>query len=90
MPHKFSNGYNELYNQFYKDLLFMQGSHFKLRSVVTNEPFKLRTNGVRSLAKAKDFSSSLCIQTSSEAHPTSYPVGTGNPFLGLKGGAAGM
>jgi hypothetical protein len=46
MPHKFSNGYNDLYNQFYKDLLFMQGSHFKLRSVVTNEPFKLRTNGV--------------------------------------------
>jgi hypothetical protein len=33
--------------------------------------------GVRSVAEAKDFSSSLCVQTSSEAHQASYPVGTG-------------
>jgi hypothetical protein len=32
---------------------------------------------VRSAAEAKDFSSSLCVQTNSEAHPTSYTVGTG-------------
>jgi hypothetical protein len=30
---------------------------------------------------AKDFSSSLRVQTSSEAHPVSYPVGTGGVFL---------
>jgi hypothetical protein len=35
------------------------------------------TTGVRSPAGEKDFSSSLCAQTSSEAHPTSYPMGTG-------------
>jgi hypothetical protein len=33
--------------------------------------------GVRSTAEANDFSSSLCAQTSSEAHPASYPMGTG-------------
>jgi hypothetical protein len=39
------------------------------------------TNGVRSPAGAKDFSSSLCVKTSSEAHPPSYPMGTRGPFL---------
>jgi hypothetical protein len=32
----------------------------------------------------KDFSSSLCVQTGSEAHPASCTVGTGGPFLGAK------
>jgi hypothetical protein len=31
---------------------------------------------MRSAAEAKDFSSSLCVQTSSEAQPASYPIGT--------------
>jgi hypothetical protein len=35
------------------------------------------TIGVRSPAEEKDFSSSLCVQTGSEAHPVSYPMGTG-------------
>jgi hypothetical protein len=35
---------------------------------------------VRSLAEAKNFFSSLCVQTSNEAHPSSYPKGTGDPF----------
>jgi hypothetical protein len=34
-------------------------------------------------AEAKDFSSSLCIQTGSEAHPL-CPMCTGGPFLGAK------
>jgi hypothetical protein len=29
---------------------------------------------------AEDFSSSPCVQTGSEAHPASYPMGTGGPF----------
>jgi hypothetical protein len=37
---------------------------------------------VRSLADAMDFSSS--VQTSSEAHPVSYPKGTGDPLPGGK------
>jgi hypothetical protein len=44
------------------------------------------TTGVRPPAEAKDFSSSLCVQTSPEAHPASYPVGTGALFLGVKRG----
>jgi hypothetical protein len=40
--------------------------------------------GVRSPAEAKDFSSGLCVQTSSEAHPASYPMGTGGLFPGGK------
>jgi hypothetical protein len=38
------------------------------------------------LSEAKDISSSLCVQTGSEAHPASYPMGTWDPFLGVKRG----
>jgi hypothetical protein len=41
-------------------------------------------NKVRSPAEAKKFSSSLCVQTSSEAHPASYPMSTVGPFPGGK------
>jgi hypothetical protein len=40
--------------------------------------------GVQSLAEAKDFSSSLCVQTGSGAHPASYPMSTRGPFTGGK------
>jgi hypothetical protein len=30
--------------------------------------------------RQKNFFSSLCVQTSSEAHPASYPMGTNGPF----------
>jgi hypothetical protein len=40
--------------------------------------------GVRSLAEDKDFSSSLCVQTSLEAHLASYSMRTRGPFLGSK------
>jgi hypothetical protein len=43
-----------------------------------------RAIGVRSPAGAKDFSSSLCVQTSSGAHPASCTMGTGGPSLGGK------
>jgi hypothetical protein len=39
---------------------------------------------VRSPADAKDFSSILCVQTGSGAHPVSCPVSTGGPFPGAK------
>jgi hypothetical protein len=42
---------------------------------------------VRFPAGAKDFSSSLCVQTSSGAHPASCTVGTGVPFPGGKSAA---
>jgi hypothetical protein len=40
--------------------------------------------GVRSPAGAKDFSSILCVQTGSEAHPASCTMGTAGPFPGAK------
>jgi hypothetical protein len=39
---------------------------------------------VRFPAGAKDFSSSLCVQTGSEAHSASCTMGTGGPFSGDK------
>jgi hypothetical protein len=40
---------------------------------------------VRSPAGAKDFSSILCVQTGSGAHPASCTMGTGGPIPGGKG-----
>jgi hypothetical protein len=42
------------------------------------------TIGVRSPTEAEDFSSSLCVQTGSGAHPASRPMSTGGPFPGGK------
>jgi hypothetical protein len=39
---------------------------------------------VRSPTGTEDFSSSPCVQTGSEAHPVSHPMGTGGPFPGGK------
>jgi hypothetical protein len=44
------------------------------------------TTAVRSPTEAKDFSSSLCVQTRYEAHPASYPMATRGSFPGVKGG----
>jgi hypothetical protein len=43
-----------------------------------------RAIGVRSPAEAKDFSSSLCVQTGSGAHPASCTIGTGVLSPGIK------
>jgi hypothetical protein len=42
------------------------------------------TARIRSPTEAKEFSSSLCVQTDSGAHPSSCPMGTGGPFPGEK------
>jgi hypothetical protein len=52
--------------------------------LIRRENFARVTTGVRSPAEAKDFFFSLCVQTSCEAHPASYPVGTGGPLPGGK------
>jgi hypothetical protein len=43
-----------------------------------------RAIGVRSPAGAEDFSSILCVQTGSGAHPASCTMGTEGPFPGGK------
>jgi hypothetical protein len=50
-------------------------------SVVTDTNW---TTGVRSPAGAEVFSSSLCVQTGSGAHPASCTMGTGGSFSGGK------
>jgi hypothetical protein len=57
-----------------------------LVSIVYDYGLDNRAIGVRSPVGAKDFSSNLCVQTSSEAHPASCAMGTGGPFPGAKSG----
>jgi hypothetical protein len=53
-------------------------------STVSDYGLDDRAIGVRSPAGTKHFSSSLCVQTGSGAHPASCTVGTGGPFPGDK------
>lgn len=54
--------------------------------VITMPDYRLDYR-VRSPTEENDFSSSLCVLTSSEAYPAFYPMGTGGPFgLGIKHG----
>jgi hypothetical protein len=53
---------------------------------VTDYGLDDRVIGVRSPVGVKDFSSNLCVQTGSGAHPASCTMGTGGPFPGAKRG----
>jgi hypothetical protein len=53
-------------------------------STVSDYGLDDRVIGVRSLTEAMDFSSSICDQTGSGAHPTSYPMGTRGSLPGAK------
>jgi hypothetical protein len=53
-------------------------------SIVSDYGLDDRAIGVLSPTEAKDFSSSLSVQTGSGAHPASCPMGTGGPFPGGK------
>jgi hypothetical protein len=55
-------------------------------SIVSDYGLDDRLIGVRSPAGAKNFSSVLCVQTGSEAHPASCIMGTGGTFPGAKRG----
>jgi hypothetical protein len=55
-----------------------------LVSIVSNYGLDDRAIEVRSPSEAEDFSSSLCVQTGSEAHPAPCTMGTGDPFPGGK------
>jgi hypothetical protein len=62
--------------------------YFKEAAVAQSEKWLTTdwTTGVRSPTVAEDFSSSLCVQTGSEAHPASCPMGTGVLSPGVKRG----
>jgi hypothetical protein len=59
-------------------------SEFNSSSIVSDYGLDDRAIGVRSPEGAKDFSSILCVQTGSGAHPASCTMGTGGPFSGGK------
>jgi hypothetical protein len=48
-------------------------------SIVSDYGLDDRVIEIQSPTGAEDFSSSPCVQTGSEAHPASYPMGTGVP-----------
>jgi hypothetical protein len=56
------------------------GSRGSSGSIVSGYGLDDRAIEVRSPAGAKDFLSSLCVQTGSGAHPASCTMGTGGPF----------
>jgi hypothetical protein len=53
-------------------------------SIVSAYGLDDRAIDVRSPVEARDFSSILCVQTGSGAHPASCTMGTGGPFPGGK------
>jgi hypothetical protein len=53
-------------------------------SIVSDYGLDDRAIGVRFPAEAKDFSSSLCVQTGSGAHPVFCTLGTKSPLSGGK------
>jgi hypothetical protein len=55
-------------------------------SIVSDYELDDRAIGVRSPAGADDFSSNLCVQTGSEAHPASCTMVTRGPSPGAKRG----
>jgi hypothetical protein len=66
------------------DVVFIYMGRGSSVSILSTYGLDDRAIGVRSRAEAKEFSSSLCVQTGSEAHPTSCTIGTVGAFLGGK------
>jgi hypothetical protein len=62
--------------------IFYNRSRVSSGSIVSDYGLDNRTIGVRSPSGTKDFSSNLCVQTGSGAHPASCTMGTGGPFPG--------
>jgi hypothetical protein len=60
------------------------GSWVSSGSIVSDYGLDDRAIGVRSPAGAEDFSSNICVQTGSGAHPASCTMDTGGPFPGRK------
>jgi hypothetical protein len=70
-----------------KWLYFNARSRVSSGSIVSDYGLDDRAIGVRFPAGAKDFSSNLCDQNGSGAHPASCTMGTGGPFSGGKSAA---
>jgi hypothetical protein len=53
-------------------------------SIVSDYGLEHRAIEFRSPARAKDFSSNVCVQTGFGVHPASCTMGTGGPYSGAK------
>jgi hypothetical protein len=78
---------DQLLTSFFTAVYKIAGSRVSSGSIVSDYGLDDRAIGVRSPAGAKDFSSILCVQTGSGAHPASCTMGTGGPFPGGKSAA---
>jgi hypothetical protein len=72
----------EIFSIYFPCMRTLSWSRASSVSIVTGYGLDYPAIEVRSPTRAKDFSSSLCVQTSSEVHPASCPMGTGGPFPG--------
>jgi hypothetical protein len=61
----------------YMKIMWLSRSRGSSVSIVSGYELDDQAIQVRSPAEATDFSCSLCVQTGSEAHPASCPMGTG-------------
>jgi hypothetical protein len=68
----------------FNDVQGLLRSRVSSGSTVSDYGLDDRVIGVRSPAGAKDFFSSLFVQTGSGAHPASCTMGSGGPFPGGK------
>jgi hypothetical protein len=75
--------FHHIYRLVWESYIITAGAGGSSVSIVLTSNWTTR---VRFAVEVKDFWSSLCVQTGSGAHPASYPVGTGGPFLGVKCG----
>jgi hypothetical protein len=70
--------------RYFLKLIRLSGESGSSVSIVSGYGLDDREIEVRSLARAKDFSSSFCVQTGSGTLPASCPMGTECPFPGGK------
>jgi hypothetical protein len=66
--------------------IFPSQSHIATDIQTTDLSSFRASSGTHDQILIKDFSSSLCVQISSEAYPASCTMGTGSPFPGVKRG----
>jgi hypothetical protein len=75
---------SHLYHPLFVHLNIWQRSRGSSVCIASDCRLDDRVIEVRSPEEAKDYSSSLCVQTSSEAYPAPCPMSTVCPFQGLK------
>jgi hypothetical protein len=76
-------------DNIFTDTYMLLGQRGSSGSIVSDYGLDDRAIEVRSPTGA-DFSFSSCFQTGSEAHPASYPMGSGGPFPGGKARGRGV